>query len=389
MAKADSDVMIALKGLYLKQLKERLYMLEQAVVGFQLGQAGENECEALGFEVHRLNGTGATYGFPRISKAAKALETYLSSKPCEPGTVVKLLSALITEISDTLVAADAGAPAHTPVFINKVHVDRPANKPTILVVDDDPAILNLVMQLISPLANVACAESGFDAIAMMERRHFDLVILDHELPDMTGLEVLQHAARIASDAKSPVMMLTAMRDPATVSCLISAGAQHYMVKPIAPDKLIERVSLVLNRQKKMIMVVDDDPLIREIFRKKFLQRGYDVLLASNGVQALDMVRRVHPQAIVLDRQMPRLDGMQVLQELRREDQTRLIPVVMLSALARSDDMYSGYREGADAYIAKPFLPDQVIDCCEKLLRPVDIAAQAASVKAAWENSVFV
>ena len=109
----------------------------------------------------------------------------------------------------------------------------------------------------------------------------------------------------------------------------------------------------------------------------------------NGAQALDMVRQAQPQAILLDRQMPRLNGMEVLQELRREEQTRLIPVIILSALARSDDMYSGYREGADAYIAKPFLPDQVIECCEKLLRPHDISAQIAAAKATWENSAFV
>ena len=246
------------------------------------------------------------------------------------------------------------------------------------------------MQLIAPLTNVECAETGAAALRAMEKRRYDLVILDHELPDMTGQEVLNQANRATPpDARPPVMMLTAMRDPATVSCLIAAGAQHYMVKPITPEKFIERVSLVLNRQKKMILVVDDDPLIREIFRKKFQQRGYEVLLASNGAQALEMVRKSLPQAILLDRQMPRLDGMQVLQELRREDQTRLIPVIILSALARSDDMYSGYREGADAYISKPFLPDQVIECCEKLLRPYDVSAQAASIKAAWENAAYV
>lgn len=386
---SESDVMGALKGLYMKQLKERLYTLEQARVGFQLGQTSAAASKALGFEVHRLNGTGATYGFPKISKASKALEEYLDTPDCEPDTVIKLLNLLITEINEALVSATAHAPAHTPVFINKAHSDRPANRPTVLVVDDDPAILNLIMQLISPLANMECAESGSDAIKAIQRRRYDLIILDHELPDMTGLEVLDRTSVAAAEFRSPVMMLTAMREPAVVSCLIAAGAQHYAVKPIAPDKLIERVSFLLSRQKKMVMVVDDDPLIREIFRKKLLQRGHEVQLASNGAQALDMVRKAPPHVILLDLQMPRLDGMQVLQELRREDQTRLIPVIILSALARSEDMYSGYREGADAYISKPFLPDQVVECCEKLLRPLDVAAQAASVKAAWQNSVFV
>jgi twitching motility two-component system response regulator PilH len=186
-----------------------------------------------------------------------------------------------------------------------------------------------------------------------------------------------------------VMMLTAVREPTRVTHLIAAGAQYYMIKPIAPDQLIEKVSFLLNRQRKIILVVDDDPLIREIFRKRFTQRGYDVVVATNGAHALNLVRKVHPQAIVLDRQMPQLDGIQVLQELRREEATRSIPVVMLSALARSDDLYSGYREGADAYIAKPFLPDQVIECCEDLLKPQDMSAHIAATKASWANSAFV
>jgi DNA-binding response OmpR family regulator len=115
-------------------------------------------------------------------------------------------------------------------------------------------------------------------------------------------------------------------------------------------------------------VADDDPLIREILRKRLIQRGHEVVLATNGAQALSAARRLHPQTIVLDRQMPRLDGIQFLQELRRQDETRSIPVIMLSARCSSDDIYSGYRDGADIYIAKPFVPDQVIDCCESFLK---------------------
>src|SRR6202012_5211173 len=131
---AESDVMDALKGLYLKQLKERLYTLEQARVAFQLGQINPASSKALGFEVHRLNGTGATYGFPKISKTSKALEEYLDSEACQPDTIVKLLNLLIAEISGTLTNATAHAPAHTPVYINKVHNDHPANRPAVLVV---------------------------------------------------------------------------------------------------------------------------------------------------------------------------------------------------------------------------------------------------------------
>src|SRR5580692_1661230 len=180
----DSDVMTALKGLYLKQLKERLTTLEQTLVDLQLDQKNHTGYESLQFEVHRLNGTGATYGFPKISHAASALEDQLRSENPQARTVVKLLGVLVAEIAQTLAETSQHAPIHAPVFINKPHTDRMPNRPSVLVVDDDPAILNLVIQLISPWTNVECVESGADAIQAISRRRYDLIILDHELPDM-------------------------------------------------------------------------------------------------------------------------------------------------------------------------------------------------------------
>jgi DNA-binding response OmpR family regulator len=387
--KIDVDGLSGLKSLYLRQLKERLATLEQAMVDLQLGLPDSQNYNALEFEVHRLNGTGATYGFPAISSTADKLEAHLRSPVCDPGLVIKLLHALISTIAATLVKEAANAPAGRTAIAPSPRDGRGPYKPTILVADDDAAILNLVMQLLSPLAHIECVDSGEAAIAAIERRRFDLVILDCEMPGVNGLDVLTHISHSEAILRSPVMMLSAVRDPIRVCHMITAGAQNYLVKPIAPAQLIERASYLLDQKQKIVMVVDDDPLIREIFRKRFTQRGHEVLLASNGAQALSLARKAHPQAIVLDWQMPRMDGIQVLQELRREEETRSIPVVMLSARGTSDDMYAGYREGADAYIAKPFVPDQVIDCCEGLLQPRDIAPLIAAAKAAWQDCAFV
>src|SRR6202012_2905261 len=98
--------------------------------------------------------------------------------------------------------------------------------------------------------------------------------------------------------RSPIMMLSAVREHQTVLRLIAAGAQDYLAKPFTPDLLLEKVSLLLNRQKKTILIVDDDPLIREIFRRRLSQRGHDVVVATNGAQALEVARKIHPQAIL-------------------------------------------------------------------------------------------
>lgn len=385
-SRSDDDVMSGLRSLYLKQLKERLSTLEQAEVDLQLGLMAPNHFDALEFEIHRLNGTGATYGFPKISASADELELHLRSTPRDPAIVAVLLGALVAAIREAL------AESPEALAIDQITAQTPVDghasyRPTVLIIDDDPAILNLAMQLLSSWVNVECAESGGAGLSALQSRRFDLVILDNELPDMNGLEVLLQIGEMYM--RSPVMMLTAERSPAKVSRLISAGAQHYLVKPIAPDHFIERVAFLLHRQKKTVMVVDDDPLVREIFRKRFTQRGHEVVLATNGVQGLQMARQLLPHTIVLDRQMPRLDGMEVLQQLRRDETTRSIPIVMLSAHCASGDVYAGYRGGANAYIGKPFVPDQVIDCCERLLEPRDTRSIVASAKAAWQSCAFI
>lgn len=379
MAVVDADLLGGLKELYLKQLKERLAALEQAMLEIKLGRADASSYETLQFEVHRLNGTGATYGFPAISSTAERLERHLASPEREPAIVVKLLNGLMKAITDTLSARAGSAPAPGGAMATpQAHGPRASYKPAVLAADDDPAILNLLQQLLSPFTSVECAQNGRAALEAMERRRFDLVILDYELSDMSGLDVLLQAGRTESGSSSPVMMLSAMSEPEKVSRLIAAGAQNYLVKPVSPSHLVERVCVLLNRRKKIVMVVDDDPLIREILRKRLTQRGHEVVLATNGAQALSVARKLHPQAIVLDRQMPRLDGLQFLQELRRHDDTRCIPVIMLSARCSSDDIYSGYRDGANVYIAKPFVPDQVIDCCESFLRTPATGETAAA-----------
>jgi DNA-binding response OmpR family regulator len=384
--RAEADILGGLKMLYLQQLKERLATLEQVMIDIKLGYADPSAFDALQFEVHRLNGTGATYGFPAISTTAETLENHLRSDARNDEHVIKYLGALMSAITDTLTLKTPEEPLFSAATPQKNREGRPLYRPTVLVADDDPAILNLVQQLLSPWMTVECAQSGRAALDAVEGRRFDLIILDCELSDMSGLDVLLQIGRMDPDIRSPVMMLSAVRDPAKVSRLIAAGAQNYLIKPIAPNSLIERISILLNRQKKIIMVVDDDPLIREIFRKRLTQRGHEVVLATNGAQGLSMARRSYPQAIVLDRQMPRLDGIQFLQELRREDKTRSIPVIMLSAKCESDDIYAGYREGANAYISKPFVPDQVIDCCESFLKTNSFSGAA---NATGDNFVYI
>ncbi len=113
-----------------------------------------------------------------------------------------------------------------------------------------------------------------------------------------------------------------------------------------------------------VVVADDDPDIVEILKLNLTAVGYQVLAASDGESARDLVLRAKPDLVVLDVMMPKMDGFEVLAAIRARPQTRDIPVVMLTARSGDKDVWQGWESGADYYITKPF-------DLEELLRFID------------------
>ena len=109
-----------------------------------------------------------------------------------------------------------------------------------------------------------------------------------------------------------------------------------------------------------VLVADDDPLLREILAHKLAQAGYDVQLAEDGRTALELARSVAPAAIVLDGMMPVLDGFEALRRLKADAALREIPVMMLTALKREEDVVGALKLGAADYLPKPFNPDELV-----------------------------
>ncbi|MEJ2814192.1 response regulator [Caulobacter sp. CCG-8] len=110
----------------------------------------------------------------------------------------------------------------------------------------------------------------------------------------------------------------------------------------------------------LILVADDDPLLRSILEHKLTRAGYRVILAEDGGAALEQARALRPAVLVLDAMMPVLDGFEVLRRLKDDDQTRDLTVFMLTALKRQDDVVSALQLGAADYLAKPFNPDELV-----------------------------
>ena len=119
--------------------------------------------------------------------------------------------------------------------------------------------------------------------------------------------------------------------------------------------------------KGKILVVDDEIYIVHILDFSLGMEGYEVLTALDGEQALEKARAEHPDLIVLDIMMPKLDGYETCKLLKAEAGTKDIPVILLSAKGRNVDQKIGFEVGADDYITKPFSPRKLVERINAIL----------------------
>jgi two-component system alkaline phosphatase synthesis response regulator PhoP len=121
-------------------------------------------------------------------------------------------------------------------------------------------------------------------------------------------------------------------------------------------------------ERATILVVDDEPGLREIVRVNLEAAGYRVLEAAEGQEALDLVEREHPDLLILDLMLPGMDGWEVLRRLESRPETAGLPVIILTARAGDEDRLRGLEEGAVQYITKPFYPEDLVATVKIILQ---------------------
>lgn len=120
--------------------------------------------------------------------------------------------------------------------------------------------------------------------------------------------------------------------------------------------------------KERILVVDDEPDIVKMLTLRLKSKGYEVIAAFDGLEALDKARNEKPDLIILDLRLPKMDGYQVCRLLKFDKKYGSIPVVMLTAKTQEVDKTTGYETGADAYVTKPFDAQSLMATIEKFLK---------------------
>jgi len=108
-----------------------------------------------------------------------------------------------------------------------------------------------------------------------------------------------------------------------------------------------------------ILVAGDSPTVRRLVAARLSADGYDVLEAADGEEALAMARSRHPDLLVLDKVMPKIDGFEVARAMRGDPETRAVPIVMLTGQAGEEHVLGGLQLGVEEYMPKPFSPHEL------------------------------
>ena len=125
----------------------------------------------------------------------------------------------------------------------------------------------------------------------------------------------------------------------------------------------------MSTNRKYILCVEDEPEMIDLIRLILGRRGFEVKGATGGMEGLKMIREEHPDLVLLDLMMPDMDGWEVYQQIKADEKTRDIPVIVVTAKAQSIDKVLGLHIAkVDDYIAKPFSPQDLLNSVEKVLQ---------------------
>jgi CheY-like chemotaxis protein len=288
----------------------------------------------------------------------------------------------------------------TPFLLQKVSSRKYAPLSTeeirglsVLVVDDNATNRNILREmLLAWEMKPVSVESGQDALTTLERANtegnpFSLILLDAQMPGMDGFGVVERIKQDAKLAKSVVIMLTSGGFRGDGAKCREMGIQGYLTKPIKRSVLLEGIKAALgsptapesspslvtshslreNRGRLKILLAEDNRVNQTLAVRLLEKRGHVVAVAKNGAEALKALSEQEFDLVLMDVQMPEMDGLQATEAIRKGEMKsgKHIPIVAMTAHAMAGDKERCLDAGMDDYITKPIRPEQMDDVLDR------------------------
>lgn len=292
---------------------------------------------------------------------------------------------------------------------------------SVLVVDDNATSREILDEMLQPMSfDVTLATTGQEGVnevaqADKSERPFGLVLMDWKMPGMDGLEASRLILQNKNLQKPPkIIMVTGYGRQEVMQQTEQAGLDGFLIKPVTPSTLfdtimaafgkeVERSGRVAGRQDAdaqlaagiqgaRLLLVEDNEINQQVAQEILEDAGLKVVIANDGKEAVDMVNRETFDAVLMDIQMPVMDGLAATREIRKQAQFKDLPIIAMTASAMTQDREDAMAAGMNDHVAKPIDVKVLFAVLSKFIKarpggssPVQPAAKPATPAPAGET----
>ncbi len=268
-----------------------------------------------------------------------------------------------------------------------------------LVIDDSENARKIMYEMLTAMSlDVVTASSGEDGLDMLtlafsEDRPFDLVLVDwHMPPGMNGIEFAKALKQLPISPQPHLIMITAHSKESVLDEATRSGLEYVLVKPVSPSLLFETVLRTFNVEtdtdKKIdqrgaphatpdlstiagsrILLAEDNLFNQQVASEILQDEGFVIEIANNGKEALDMALARPYELVLMDMQMPVMDGLEATREIRKHKDSGALPILAMTANASQADRELCVSAGMDEHITKPIDPEKLFAALLRWIKP--------------------
>ena len=268
-----------------------------------------------------------------------------------------------------------------------------------LIVDDNQTNRRILHEMLAAeginVEEVGTASEGLEALrrAAATRRPYDLAILDVQMPDMDGFQLATTVRGEKALQRTKLLMLTSAGQRGDGERCRELGIRGYLTKPMSRADLLEALGTVLagpheetgtpevitrhtiaeSRRSLRVLVAEDNPVNQQVAVAMLVKRGHEVHLVDNGREAVSAVRERDYDLVLMDIQMPEMDGFEATQAIRAMPKAKDLPIIGLTAHALPGERERCLSRGMTEYLAKPFKGHELFAMVEREFATVPIA----------------
>lgn len=232
---------------------------------------------------------------------------------------------------------------------------------SVLVVGQDDDTVKAISSALDSNAyqvhRAADAKEGLTRLA--SRVPYKIVITDLELPGMTGLQFLRRVRGNPKLRETPVLVCSAVGDARTVMQAIESGAGDYIVKPVDCEALRSKVERLVGDKRADVLVVDDDPTIRDLLVRILNREGFSVMAVPCVDDAIQCMSTTRFGVVISDIEMPERTGLDLLKHIRQN--SLRLPVLMITGKTEKYGQSTIISAGASGFITKPFKNTEIVE----------------------------